>query len=245
MKAPLILQTFVDDDSEHGRIGYGGLAKYSPTLLGLLIVAIVAYMGWREWRPEDDLPRPGTLVDQPAPAFSLTLLDGTEIGNDSLLGNAVALNFWGSWCAPCEAEMPAFDRVFAEMSDSNPTAVIGVGIKNDYEPNALAMIEDLDISYPIGRDTAGDDPQRGPVEQVFGVTTYPTTVFLRPDGSVFAIRIGEMTEDEIREYLAAAWIGGRMTRRATARSSSRHGSTPRKPPRSEGPTPVVARGRTV
>lgn len=192
------------EDAEHGRIGYGSLAKYSPTLLGLLIVAIVAYVGWREWRPEEELPRLGALVDQPAPAFEMTLLDGQSISNDSLLGRATALNFWGSWCAPCEAEMPALDRVFRAIPGDSSQTIIGIGIKNDYEPNALAMIETLDITYPVGRDTAGDDPQRGPVEQAFGVTTYPTTVFLRPDGTVFAIRIGEMTEGEISDYLNAA-----------------------------------------
>ncbi len=192
------------DDAEHGRIGYGALAKYSPTILGLLIIAIVAVIGWREWRPEDDLPRPGALVDQPAPAFELSLLDGESVSNDTLLGQAAALNFWGSWCAPCEAEMPALDRVYRSVAAESPATVIGVGIKNDYEPNALAMIEELGIWYPVGRDTAGDDPQRGPVEQAFGITTYPTTVFLRPDGTVYAMRIGEMTEDEISDYLAAA-----------------------------------------
>ncbi|MGD9711355.1 MAG: TlpA family protein disulfide reductase [Thermomicrobiales bacterium] len=197
-------ESIAPDDPEHGRIGYGNIAKYSPTLLGLFIVAIVVFMGWREWRPEDDLPRVGALVDRPAPMFSLTLLSGEEIGNASLLGSAVALNFWGSWCAPCEAEMPALDRVHAEMGTDGGMAVIGVGIKNDFEPNALAMIDELGIRYPIGRDTAGDDPQRGPVEQAFGVTTYPTTVFLRPDGTVFAVRIGEMSEDEIRDYLVGA-----------------------------------------
>ncbi len=191
------------DEPDHGRIGYGGLARYSPVVLGLLLVAVVVAVGWQEWRPEDDLPRPGALVDQPAPAFELELLDGSSVDNASLLGSTVALNFWGSWCAPCEKEMPALDQVYQELS-TDGVVVIGVGIKNDYEQNALDMIESLAITYPVGRDTAGDDPQRGPVELVFGVTTYPTTVFLRPDGTVFAIRIGEMTADQIREYLEAA-----------------------------------------
>ncbi|MCC6943158.1 MAG: TlpA family protein disulfide reductase [Thermomicrobiales bacterium] len=172
-------------------------------LLGLALVAIVSIVGWREWRPEDDLPRPGALVDKPAPAFEITLLDGTTLDNQSLLGSAVALNFWGSWCAPCEKEMPALDAVYQAMAESG-ARVIGVGIKNDYEANALEMIDALGITYPIGRDTAGDDPKRGPVEMAFGVTTYPTTVFLRPDGTVFAVRIGEMTEETIQDYLEAA-----------------------------------------
>ena len=96
-----------------------------------------------------------------APEFSGTLLGGGDFASDELAGDVVVLNFWGSWCAPCEAEMPALDKVYLEMSAEQPVLVIGVGIKNDYEPNALAMIDELGISYPIGRDTTGDDPQRG------------------------------------------------------------------------------------
>ncbi len=200
---PLADDEFAADDAEHGRIGYGGLAKYSPMLLGLLLVAVVAVVGWREWRPEDDLPRPGALVDQPAPSFELTLLDGTVVDNASLMGTTVALNFWGSWCAPCKQEMPALDAIYQELSEQGAT-VIGVGIKNDYEQNALDLLESLQTTYPVGRDTAGEDPQRGPVELAFGISTYPTTVFLRPDGTVFALRIGAMNADEIRQYLEAA-----------------------------------------
>jgi thiol-disulfide isomerase/thioredoxin len=197
------------DEPRQGRIGYGAYARYTPTVLGLLLVAVVAFIGWREWRPDDELPRTGTMLDQPAPPFALTLLDGSVVSSADLSGRAVALNFWASWCAPCKSEMPALQQVSDALASSRARAtVVGVGIKNDYEPNALEMLEALGISYPVGRDTAGDDPQRGPIETDFGIVSYPSTVFIRPDGTIFAVRIGEVAAEEIEAYLEAAMESG-------------------------------------
>src|SRR5680860_1102959 len=185
-------------ETDQGRIGYGSYARYSPALLGLLIVVVVVIIGWREWRPEDELQRPGQLVDQPAPGFTLNLFNGETVTLDDFEGRAVALNFWGSWCAPCKTEMPALQQVSLDMQAEGLNAVVlGVGIKNDYDQAARDLVDELGITYPIGRDTAGEDPVRGPIEAAFGVFSYPSTVFIRPDGSVFALRIGEIDADEI------------------------------------------------
>jgi thiol-disulfide isomerase/thioredoxin len=193
------------DDADQGRIGYGAYARYSPAILGLLIVAVVAVIGWREWQPEDNLQRPGQLVDQPAPDFALELFNGDRVTLEDFEGQAVALNFWGSWCAPCKTEMPALQQVSQELQAEGANAVVlGVGIKNDYDQGARDLIEELEITYRTGRDTAGDDSVRGPIEAAYGVFSYPSTVFIRPDGTVFAFRIGEIDADEIEQYLRGA-----------------------------------------
>ena len=52
------------------------------------------------------------------------------------------------------------------------------------------------------RDIGGSDARTGEIQQLLGVTNYPTTLFIRPDGTVDAVHIGEMSEDQIREYVA-------------------------------------------
>ena len=147
----------------------------------------------------------GLLVDQPAPGFTLDLFNGETVTLDDFEGKAVALNFWGSWCAPCKTEMPALQQVSLDLQDEGLKAVVvGVGIKNDYDQAAQDLVDELGITYPIGRDTAGEDPVRGPIEAAYGVFSYPSTVFIRPDGSVFAHRIGEIDADEITRYLRGA-----------------------------------------
>lgn len=194
-----------DDPFEHGRVGYGSYAKYTPALLALGIVLVIAWIGWKEWQPDADLPRAGVLIDQPAPNWTLELLDGSTISNQDLAGRAVVLNFWASWCAPCEEEMPALEQVSAElMADGAPATIVGVGVKRDNNENALAMVDRLGVTYPIGRDTGGTSDTIGPVTQAFGVDTFPATVFIRPDGTVSAIVFGPLTEDSTREYIESA-----------------------------------------
>ncbi len=157
-------------------MGYGTYAKYTPALLALGIVLVIAYIGWQQWRPDADLPRAGVLIDQPAPDWSLALLDGSTVTSADLADRAVVLNFWASWCAPCEAEMPELERLNADLvSEGVPATIIGVGVKRDNNDNALAMVDRLGITYPIGRDTAGEnDNVLGPVTQAFGVLdTFP------------------------------------------------------------------------
>jgi thiol-disulfide isomerase/thioredoxin len=191
-----------DDPFEHGRVGYGNYAKYTPALLALGIILVIGYIGWKQFRPDDDLPRAGVLIDQPAPEWSLTLLDGSTVSSNDLSGRAVALNFWASWCAPCEEEMPALEDLNASLlADGSQATIVGVGVKRDNNENALAMVDRLGITYPVGRDTAGDNDTLGPVAQAFGVDSYPATVFIRPDGTVSAIVFGPLTEDSARDYL--------------------------------------------
>ena len=51
-------------------------------------------------------------VGEAAPAFELTLIDGSKVTLDQLRGNVVVLNFWATWCVPCRAELPTLDRYY-------------------------------------------------------------------------------------------------------------------------------------
>jgi thiol-disulfide isomerase/thioredoxin len=187
---------------DHGRIGYGRYARYTPLGLAALIVLVLLAIGIVQRKPSDGGDQVGRLVGKPAPEAMLTLLDGSVLRLADLRGSVVALNFWASWCAPCESELPRFQAIADEAARTGePVAIVGVGIKNDYGENALALVAKLGLTFPIGRDTAGDDATHGPIQQAFGPSNYPTTVFLRPDGTVAAVHIGELQEDEIREYI--------------------------------------------
>jgi thiol-disulfide isomerase/thioredoxin len=129
---------------------------------------------------------------------TLTRFDGTPLRLADLRGSVVVVNFWASWCDPCRREAPAFQS-------ASDAVIVGVGLKNDQDDDARAFVAELGLTYPIGRDTGGDNPSRGPIELAFGIDPfYPTTIFIRPDGVIDAVHVGELDADAIRAGIEAA-----------------------------------------
>jgi thiol-disulfide isomerase/thioredoxin len=191
-----------DTESElFGRVGYGRLARYSPFLLAAVILAAVIYIALNQ---QDDGPPAGSLIGEQAPELTLTpFAGGQPYSLSSMKGNVVVLNFWAAWCEPCKAEMPAFEAVHAE--GASDVRIVGVDIKNDKVDEATALIAETGVTYSLVRDGGGQHPVYGPIEQALGVSgSYPVTVFIRPDGVIDAIRIGELDESEIRDRIEDA-----------------------------------------
>jgi thiol-disulfide isomerase/thioredoxin len=118
-------------------------------------------------------------------------LDG---GADRALGDVIGskpavVNFFGSWCAPCIEEMPAFERVHQDVGDQ----VAFVGMANrDAPEDALATVEATGVTYPTF-----DDPDAAALTY-FGGLAMPTTVFIDAAGQVVDVNSGALTEDELR-----------------------------------------------
>lgn len=188
------------DDFEHGRVGYGRWARHSPLVLGLLLIAAVAFIWFGQRTEPTAAPSPGQATGQPAPDVTLTLLDGEQIDLASLRGKVVVLNFWASWCEPCRAEMPLLQAFWDEAQASGERIeILGVGIRTDRDDDARAFVAQGNFTYPIGRDTDIDGPGIGPIEAAFGVPpAYPSTVVIRPDGIVDRYHLGPVNAEMLR-----------------------------------------------
>ncbi len=127
----------------------------------------------------------------PAPAFRVGSLDGSgEIALSDYAGTPVILNFWASWCPPCEREMPAL----VELSEENPGVKV-VGLATTDAPAASrAFARDYGIRFDLGVDP------RGSTANTFGVSSLPVTVFLDAEGRVAATAFGELTREQFDAY---------------------------------------------
>ena len=190
---------------DHGRIGYGRYARFTPLALAALLVVGLAAIGLAQ-RGSDTAPAPVPILDGPAPDVTLTRLDGTPLRLADLRGSVVVFNFWASWCVPCRDEMPLLQQYSeAAARTGEPTVVVGVGVRTDHDADARALVERLGLTYPIGRDTLTEEPGVGPIERSFGVpSAYPSTVFIRPDGVVDRLHIGPLTAEQLRFAVAEA-----------------------------------------
>lgn len=185
---------------DQGRIGYGRLGRFSPLILGLLLLAALIIIWWVQRDEPPAGPTPAGAMGEMAPEVALTLLDGSDLALADLRGDVVVLNFWASWCAPCRQEMPELQAYWdAAREREEPTTIVGVGIRTDNDTKARAVVAEGGYSYPIGRDTNTEQPGVGPIETAFGLpSAYPATVVIRPDGRIDRYHLGPLNREMLR-----------------------------------------------
>lgn len=134
-------------------------------------VAFVALLTIAVFSAEDKPER-----GRSAPPFNAPLLvgDGT-LALEDLRGKPVVLNFWASWCAPCEEEAPLLKDAFEAYGDR--VHFVGVNAK-DARDDAIAKYEEWDWGFPSVRDVDGS------LFSDFGLTGQPESFFLDSDGVV-------------------------------------------------------------
>lgn len=196
-----------EPQEERGRIGYGRNERTSSWMLGVVLILIVVGIGGYQWFGNNDDDDGPVAIDAPivgsqAPDFTLQTFAGDEISLSDQKGKVVVLNFWGSWCEPCIREMPAFQNYWENAPDD--VVLIGVGAKQDSVENSREFAERFDITYPIGRDDGGNRVTTGTIARDYGITFYPMTFVISPDGVVSSLVIREMDEDDLDAYVDKA-----------------------------------------
>jgi thiol-disulfide isomerase/thioredoxin len=79
-----------------------------------------------------------------------TLLAGGEYRLSDDRGKVVVLNFFASWCPPCQTETPQFDSIYRERKSAG-VQFVGMDVKDPSKSAAQAWIEDKGVTFPVGR----------------------------------------------------------------------------------------------
>ena len=123
------------------------------------------------------------VLNRAAPDFAVTDLDGKLIRLSNFNGKVVLLDFWATWCAPCLAEMPEFDRWQGKYG-AQGLQVIGISMDDD-AGSAQRVMRHLGIGYPIAMGNVRMAAQYG------GVMGLPLTFLIDRNGVVRARFQGE------------------------------------------------------
>jgi cytochrome c biogenesis protein CcmG/thiol:disulfide interchange protein DsbE len=121
-------------------------------------------------------------VGETVPNFTLTTFQGEQISLESLKGKVVVLNFWASWCKPCEEEAADLETAWRLYQPSGEVVFLGADYV-DTEPEAMAYLEKFDVTYPNGPDL------RTKISQAFRIRGVPETYIIGKDGKLASFKI--------------------------------------------------------
>jgi cytochrome c biogenesis protein CcmG/thiol:disulfide interchange protein DsbE len=121
-------------------------------------------------------------VGETVPTFTLTTFDGEQISLADFKDKVVVLNFWASWCKPCEEEAADLEAAWRIYQPEGEVVFLGVDYV-DTEPEAKAYLEKFDITYPNGPDL------RTKISQAFHIRGVPETYIIGKDGKLAAFKI--------------------------------------------------------
>ncbi|MGA2569560.1 MAG: TlpA disulfide reductase family protein [Terracidiphilus sp.] len=133
------------------------------------------------------------LLNKRAPDFGLVDLKGQTLRLSSYHGKVVLLNFWATWCAPCQVEMPVLDG-WQRQFEGQGFQVIGISMDDGAAP-ARQLVERLGLSYP---NALGDERLAARYGGVLGL---PLTFLIDRDGVVRARFQGETSPKDIENRL--------------------------------------------
>lgn len=125
----------------------------------------------------------GPAIGKPAPALMRTALDGKPVDLAKLRGKVVLLNFWATWCAPCQVEMPVFVG-WQKAYQAQGLQVVGVSMDDDAGP-VRRLTRRLQVNYPVAM---GDEKLGAAWGNVLGL---PLTFVIDRKGVVRARFQGE------------------------------------------------------
>jgi cytochrome c biogenesis protein CcmG/thiol:disulfide interchange protein DsbE len=174
-----------------------GVPLWVQIIIWLFLVGLLATVALGLSRRQQGTVQPGEMIDD----FNLTLYSDYELsGNNEidladLRGKVVVINFWASWCKPCEQEAAELQEVWLEYEPTGEVVFLGVDYV-DTETDARVYLKKFGITFANGPDLATR------ISQYFRIKGVPETYFIDREGVLKYVQVGPFVNaDQIRAQI--------------------------------------------
>ena len=125
-----------------------------------------------------------------APDFTVQDWDGNEVHFSDYVGKPIVLNFWAHWCGPCQTEMPEFNAAYERLGGEVTFLMVHEGAAVD---DGKAKVTEGGYTFPVVFDVDGS------AGSIYGITAYPTTIFIDAEGNLQAYYMGAMDGELLQQ----------------------------------------------
>jgi len=138
------------------------------------------------------------LLGHDAPAFSLPTLTGQKVTRADLVGKAVIVNFWNTWCIPCQQELPQLKQFYSQHANDPDFVLVGI-VRDDTDTR---VVREYVQGEGMGWTIALDPGDKAALD--FATRGQPETYAISPRGEIVGTQIGPVSATGLEAMLATA-----------------------------------------